>query len=114
MKLMVTNYHSQPITITNHTSETTESELYTAASFYIAKRGVAETSPHSDATSLLQQKLCVSEEPPAAWGIKQSVPSNTFLLKTHSKDNSHRNFCKQDNSINFIFKKTPNLKRNPK
>lgn len=41
---------------------------------------------------------------PGAWN---SLPSNIFLLKTHSKDYSHRKVCKQDNLINFIFKRTP-------
>lgn len=40
-----------------------------------------------------------------SWGINNSLPSNTFLLKTHSKDCRHRKFCKQDNFINF--KSTP-------
>lgn len=40
-----------------------------------------------------------------SWGIKHNLPSNIFLLKTHSKDYSHRKFCKQDNFINFILKK---------
>lgn len=43
--------------------------------------------------------------PPGAWN--SSLPSNVFLLKTHSKDYSHRKFCKQDNFLNFIFKRTP-------
>lgn len=42
---------------------------------------------------------------PGAWN--NSLPSNIFLLKTHSKDYSHRKFCKQDNFLNFIFKRTP-------
>lgn len=46
----------------DHTSEITEPELYTAASFSVAEGGAGETTPHSDVTSLLQQKLCVSEE----------------------------------------------------
>lgn len=36
-------------------------------------------------------------------GIKHNLPSNRLLLKTHSKDYSHRKFCKQDNFI--ILKK---------
>lgn len=42
------------------------------------------------------------------WGIKHSLPSNTLLLKTHSKDYSHRKFCKQDNFINFYLKNKTN------
>lgn len=47
------------------------------------------------------------------WGIKHSLPSNTLLLKTHSKDYSHRKFCKQDNFINFYLK-TKQKKSNKK
>lgn len=43
-----------------------------------------------------------------SWGIKHSLPSNIFLLKTHSKDYSHRKFCKHDIFINFVLKKKPN------
>lgn len=43
-------------------------------------------------------------------GIKHNLPSNRLLLKTHSKDYSHRKFCKQENFI--ILKKKKKKSQN--
>lgn len=82
-----------------------------SATTYCRKTSGWAQTPRGSHLTAITKALCLCRREseqltlhPGAWN---SLPSNIFLLKTHSKDYSHRKVCQQDNLINFIFKRTP-------